>query len=105
MPSPPMLLSDVMATSRRSMSTISDQWLRRRPVSSFGVRQESESLAELGMKPPSTPTPNRPLPYGGVDTLDMSTLLSMNLEDQLESPICYDGLIDTPLLWRSKVHL
>jgi len=64
-----------------------------------------ERVEEPGTRPEWMLTLKIREPNGGADTVVRKTLLSMNLEEVLISPICSDGLTGIRSLWKQKVVL
>lgn len=101
-PFPRMCVWSIIGRFEPLVQIIQDVSEWRENVSSTGGKQELESLDALGMKRVWRLTVKIPAPSSGMVTRFKSMLLSMNFEEVLILPICFDGLIGTQYEWRSK---
>lgn len=92
----------IILQSERSAQILRDQLQIFVECWFTGDQQVLVKLEELGKKEAWMLTLKCPVPNFGMVTRVKNLLLSMNLEEILESPIYCDGLIGILALWKSK---
>jgi len=100
--SPVTFMFDITFHSELLLRTVLRQILWREPVMFSGDLLELERVEEPGKRQEWRLTLRIREPNGGVVTRVRRMLSLMNLEEELTSPICYDGLTVIQSVWKRR---